>query len=98
MMKMRSITLSMLCAAGLVSATAASASVSGGDRLTNRLAPAIAPPASKASAPEGDCQKAVWPYIPAHCMRNADPERIRRPVRIIRIDALNIKSLAPAHR
>lgn len=42
------------------------------------------------------CRQAVWPYIPAACIRNADAERLNRPVRIIRIDAATPVKATPA--
>ncbi len=34
------------------------------------------------------CRDSLWPYLPAACIRNAMPERIARPVRIIPIHSL----------
>jgi hypothetical protein len=34
------------------------------------------------------CRDAIWPNLPAACIRNAEPERLSRPIRIIPIHAL----------
>jgi hypothetical protein len=34
------------------------------------------------------CRDSLWPYLPAACIRNAPPERMANPVRIIPIHAL----------
>jgi hypothetical protein len=84
-MKTRSLALSII----LVSGMAATAAMAAYGTATPAAVPAPDHPAqaSPRSGQEGACNQAVWPYIPMHCMRNVEPERARKPVRIIRIDA-----------
>lgn len=109
-MKTRSLTITFALAAAIM-ATAAVASFdtavptpgTNSDRIsrvaarTDSLAPGGRGVQSQPQ-PSKACEAAVWPYIPAHCMKNADPERLRKPVRIIRIDASTPIAIAPVRR
>jgi hypothetical protein len=98
-MKLR--TLSVLLAFGLGLASAAALLASG------TSAPAAVPgnegkeTPAPAQSNEGlmrrngmadTCRDATWPYIPAGCLKNADPERQRRTVRVIPIHAPHVSN------
>ena len=98
-----SLALTLIAATGV----AASAAVASYDARPVAPAQAIEQPARQPAAPvqarltlpeetSETCRQAVWPYIPAACIRNADAERLNRPVRIIRLDAATPMKAAPA--
>lgn len=97
-----SLALTLIAATGV----AASAAVASYDARPIPSARAIEQPARQPAAPvqarltlpeenSETCRQAVWPYIPAACIRNADAERLNRPVRIIRIDTATPVKAAP---
>jgi hypothetical protein len=81
---------------GLIVVSAASNSVPpAAPGNEGQQAPATGPKAStqphRASLSD-ICQRATWPYIPAECLRSADPGRQSRPVRIIPIHEISVRS------
>jgi hypothetical protein len=73
-------------AAGLVAlSTSAPAAVPGNDGKESPVAAPAADAALRRNGSADACRQAAWPYVPAGCLRSADPERQARPVRIIQI-------------
>lgn len=97
-MTIRSLALSLCIATGVAAAVAIlsySSSAPAAVRSEGSIErPTVSPPAADAeillrrNGAADACRDAVWPYVPAACMRDVSAERLARPVRIIQIDAL----------
>ncbi len=95
-MKIRTLALTLIIATGIAataSVLAYSPSAPAAARSNEGLAsqPDVAPDFDTVFRRDGSadaCREAMWPYLPAACIRNASPERLARPVRIIPIHGL----------
>jgi hypothetical protein len=95
-MKYRTLALTLIIATGIAATSAvlayspaAPAAVRMNETSSESAAlPPNVDPVLRRDGSADTCRDSQWPYLPAACIRNALPERVARPVRIIPIHAL----------